>query len=128
VFDLEPAVEESRVRAASKQVARLLPRLAVAAFFAVIGYTKFDSDPQGEWFQMFERIGLGQWFRYFTGAVQLTGSVLLVFERTLAVGAALLGLTMLGAAFVDAVVLGSPVFIIPLMRLFLVATVWATPS
>jgi hypothetical protein len=29
-------------------------------FFVIVGYTKFDSDPRGEWVQIFERIGVGQ--------------------------------------------------------------------
>ena len=103
-----------------------MPRIGVAALFVFIGYTKFDDDPRGEWVQMFERIGMGQWFRYFTGIMQVAGGVLIVFRRTLTVGAAMLAATMLGAAIVDIAVMGSPIFIVPLLLLFLVATVWVT--
>ena len=126
MFELETAVEESRSRAALRSALRIMPRIGVAALFVFIGYTKFDDDPRGEWVQMFDRIGLGQWFRYFTGVMQVAGGVLIVFRRTLTVGAAMLAATMLGAAIVDIAVIGSPIFIVPLLLLFLVATVWVT--
>jgi hypothetical protein len=49
VFELATPVEESRTRAAVTRALRTLPRLGVAVLFALIGYTKFDDDPQGEW-------------------------------------------------------------------------------
>jgi uncharacterized membrane protein YphA (DoxX/SURF4 family) len=128
VFELEAPVEESRARVAIRSALRFLPRLGVAALFLAIGYTKFDNDPKGEWVEIFERIGFGQWFRYFTGAIQMSGGILMLFRRTLTIGAAMLAATMLGAAIVDAIILGSPLLIIPLMLLFLVATVWVTSA
>jgi hypothetical protein len=52
--------------------------------------------------------------------------VLIAFRRTVTVGAALLGATMLGAAAVDVFLMGSPVVVIPLLLLFIIATVWVT--
>jgi len=98
----------------------------MGALFVYLGYTKFDGDPKGPWFQIFEQIGLGQWFRVFTGVVQTLGGVLLMPRRTVTVGAVLTGSTMLGAALVDIFVVGSPIAIVPLLLLFLVATVWVT--
>jgi putative oxidoreductase len=126
VFELETAAPESRSRAAINTALRLAPRLGVAAAFIFIGYTKFDNDPQGEWVQIFDRIGIGQWFRYLTGVLQVGGGLLMIFQRTLTIGAAMLAATMLGAAFVDIVLMGSPMFILPMLLLFIVATVWAT--
>ena len=77
-------------------------RAAIALAFASFGVEKlFGSN----WVPLFAQIGLGQWFRYFTGAVQLTGSALLLIPRTARVGAALIGCTMLGAMFVHMFVL-----------------------
>src|SRR5262249_1066149 len=39
----------------------------------------------------------GQWFRYFTGIVQIAGAVLVLVPRTFVVGIALLACTMAGA-------------------------------
>ena len=126
MFELEAPVEESRARTVFKRVLSALPRAGVGVLFVFIGYTKFDDDPKGEWVQIFDEIGIGQWFRYVTGVVQVTGGLLMPFRRTLTAGAVLLGSTMLGAAIVDGFILGSPMLIIPLMLLFIVATVWVT--
>ena len=46
---------------------------------------------------LFEAIGIGQWFRYVTGILELTGAVLIVVPKTSSVGAALLVAIMVGA-------------------------------
>src|SRR2546430_2861644 len=40
-----------------------------------------DALPISEWVRIFDRIGLGQWFRYFTGALQVTGALLVLIPR-----------------------------------------------
>lgn len=45
----------------------------------------------------FEQIGIGQWFRYVTGFVEVLGVILLWLPNRQAFGAALLGATMVGA-------------------------------
>ena len=105
---------------------RALPRIGLSALFIAIGYTKFNDDPRGEWYRMFEQIGIGQWFRYVTGIIQVAGGALMLFRRSRVAGATLLGCTMVGAAFVDLFIFGSPLVIAPLMLLFLIAVVWVT--
>src|SRR5580698_9900732 len=46
---------------------------------------------------LYEVIGIGQWFRYVTGLVELTGAALILVPKTRVIGAALLAGTMLGA-------------------------------
>ena len=46
---------------------------------------------------LFEAVGVGQWFRYVTGLMELTGALLIVIPRTKFFGAALLSLVMVGA-------------------------------
>jgi putative oxidoreductase len=126
MFELAPSLPESKAGSALRRVLRVAPRVAIGALFVFVGYTKFDNDPKG-WAEIFEQIGLGQWFRIFTGIVQTLGGVLLVFRRTVTIGAVLTGSSMLGAALVDIFVLGQlPFAIIPLLLLFLIATVWVT--
>jgi putative oxidoreductase len=97
----------------------------VVAAFLFIGATKFSSDPHGEWFKIFERIGWGQWFRYFTGAVQISGALLLLTPWTLTIGALLLGCTMVGAMVVDIVVMHAVGFaLLPLILLGVIAATW----
>jgi uncharacterized membrane protein YphA (DoxX/SURF4 family) len=46
---------------------------------------------------LFEAVGVGQWFRYVTGLLELTGALLIVVPRTKFFGAALLSVVMVGA-------------------------------
>ena len=73
---------------------RWLPRIAIALVFVTVGSSKF-SDPM--WVRLFARIGFGQWFRYFTGVMQIAGGVLVLMPRLALVGIAMLACTMTGA-------------------------------
>ena len=55
--------------------------------------------------QLFDAVGFGQWFRYFTGTVEVFSSVLLLMPSQAAVGAALLAVTMIGALIPHATIL-----------------------
>jgi putative oxidoreductase len=73
---------------------------------------------------IFEKIGIGQWFRYVTALVEISGAVLLLIPRLAVVGAALLGCTMTGATIVHlGVIGGNPVPALILLALNLVI-VW----
>ena len=70
----------------------------MAMVFLVEGADKFSNSRL--WIRVFNEIGWGQWFRYFTGAVEIAGALLLLVPLTAWVGAALLMCTMLGALLV----------------------------
>lgn len=72
-------------------------RLAVAVLFVMFGSDKFPSRPGSEWVHIFDQIGLGQWFRYFTGIVEVGGALLVLFPKTAFAGFATLAVTMFGA-------------------------------
>jgi putative oxidoreductase len=78
-------------------------RVAACAVFVGVGATKFES--QSMWVGMFNDIGLGNWFRYLTGALQVAGGLLLLVPRTAAAGAAIAASTMAGAIAVHLFVL-----------------------
>jgi putative oxidoreductase len=69
-------------------------RAGVALAFVIFGAEKLFGEG---WVSLFAGIGIGQWFRYFTGSAQVAGAALLLVPRTARLGAALLGSTMLGA-------------------------------
>lgn len=71
-----------------------LPRIAVALAFGFIGLSKFR-DPM--WIRVFARIGIGQWFRYLTGAMQIGGALLALVPRLALAGIAAIACTMFGA-------------------------------
>ena len=47
--------------------------------------------------QLFDAIGVGQWFRYATGTIEVAGAVLLLIPALSGVGAVLLSAVMVGA-------------------------------
>jgi putative oxidoreductase len=83
-----------------------LPRLGMAIAFLMIGASKFES--QSTWIRTFNEIGWGSWFRYFTGALQILGAVLVLIPRTCVIGIGMLSSTMIGAVLIWIVVLHKP--------------------
>ena len=59
----------------------------------------------GAWVVLYNQIGFGQWFRYFTAAIEIVGAFLVLVPQTVTVGFAMLGGTMVGAMLIDAFVL-----------------------
>lgn len=56
--------------------------------------------------QEFEHIGLGQWFRYFTGGLEVLGALLILTPSLAGVGALLLICIMIGATVTHLFVIG----------------------
>ena len=68
----------------------------LALMFLYSGASKFSA--RGIfWIELFARIGMGEWFRYFTGSLEVVCAVLLLIRRTSAIAAALLACAMAGA-------------------------------
>ncbi|HEY1911410.1 MAG TPA: DoxX family protein [Vicinamibacterales bacterium] len=99
----------------------------VVLAFVAIGASKFNNDPHGQWFKIFAQIGVGQWFRYFTGVMQVTGALLMLTRWTRTLGAAMLACTMIGAALVDIFVIHAVGYALaPLVLLGAVGATWFT--
>jgi putative oxidoreductase len=67
-------------------------RLFLALAFGAAGAAKLAGVPQ--MVQIFDHIGIGQWFRYVTGIVEITGAILLLVPQTGFFGGLLLAVTM----------------------------------
>lgn len=66
----------------------------------------------------FQHIGIGQWFRYVTGGLEIVGAILLLLPQRALVGALLLICIMIGAAITHLFVIGgSPVPAVVLLAL-----------
>jgi len=87
-----------------KTIALWSLQILVAAAFLMAGFAKLSGQPM--MVQMFEKIGIGQWFRYVTGTIELVSAILLLVPRAVPVGAALLVCTMCGAVLTHLVKLG----------------------
>ena len=81
-------------------------RLAVSVVFLSVGASKFDAT--GYWVKLFDQIGLGTWFRYLTGILQVAGALLVLLPRTFPIGIGLLACTMAGAVAIWIVRFGAP--------------------
>ena len=79
-------------------------RGGIALLFASAGADKFTPT----WVTLFQQIGFGEWFRYFTGVVEILGAVLVLIPWTVTAGLALLACTMASAALLLIFVVGHP--------------------
>lgn len=89
-------------------------QIGAAAMFLIAGYGKLSGDPM--MVKVFETVGLGQWFRYLTGALEVIGAILLLTPWFSGLGALLLVAVMLGAVASHLFILGgSPMMAIVLL-------------
>ncbi len=83
-------------------------RILLALAFGAAGAAKLAGVAQ--MVATFEVIGVGQWFRYVTGSIEVLGAVLMLVPATGLLAGLLLGGTMVGATVSHFVVVpGSPV-------------------
>jgi len=90
------------------QVPEYAIRASIALLFFIVGLGKFSSSPGSHWVTMFEQIHFGQWFRYFTGAVESVAALLVLIPRAAIVGLLLLACPTLCASLIVAFVLHQP--------------------
>jgi uncharacterized membrane protein YphA (DoxX/SURF4 family) len=57
--------------------------------------------------ELFDKVGHGQWFRYFTGLLEVAGGIGLLIPRYAFYAAGLLGVVMVGAIIAHVTVLGT---------------------
>ena len=70
-------------------------QIGAAGMFLMIGFFKLSGDLR--MVGLFDAIGVGQWFRFVTGSLEVLGAVLLLIPRLSGLGALLLVGVMLGA-------------------------------
>jgi uncharacterized membrane protein YphA (DoxX/SURF4 family) len=89
-------------------VALWIVRGLLALAFVAAGSAKLYGVPM--LVEEFQHIGLGQWFRYFTGGLEIVGAILLLLPQRALFGAMLLICIMIGATITHLFVIGgSPV-------------------
>lgn len=79
-------------------------RVLVALIFVYEGLDKFGT--RRLWIRVFAEIGIGQWFRYATGIVEIVGAVLLLVPRATFIAAPLLLCTLVGAFLAHIFIIG----------------------
>jgi uncharacterized membrane protein YphA (DoxX/SURF4 family) len=90
-----PALQAPRSPGKALNVALWVFQVLLAAMFFLAGGNKLGGNAQ--MVGLFEVIGIGQWFRYLTGGLEVLGAAALLIPRLSGAGAALLVPVMLGA-------------------------------
>jgi putative oxidoreductase len=80
-------------------------QVVLALEFAMAGLAKVFGDPA--MVEMFATIGIGQWFRYVVGALELAGAVGVLIPRLSGLAALGLICLMVGATLTNVLVLGT---------------------
>jgi len=92
----------------ARNVALWALQILTAATFLMAGFGTLSGYPV--MVESFDKIGIGQWFRYVTGTIEVASAILLLIPRLTPVGAALLVCTMAGAVLSHLFLIGgSPV-------------------
>jgi putative oxidoreductase len=85
-------------------IALWVVQVGTAAMFFMAGGNKLTGNPQ--MVGLFEAIGIGQWFRYLTGGLEIIGAVLLLIPALSGLGGLLLTAVMLGAVATHLLIIG----------------------
>ena len=80
-----------------------LLRVLMGALFLLAAFMKLSSQPM--MVAEFDQVGLGQWFRYFTGSLELVGGLAVLVPRFSAFGALMLLLVDAGACVAQVTIL-----------------------
>src|SRR5262245_21373146 len=101
-------------------------RVALASIFIVVGFVKIPGSIHPMWVRLFERIGFGQWFRYFTALVEIIGGMLMIVPSATLVSGLLLASAMVGALLVHIFVIGVGVQSVVVFALLsgIIAVMW----
>ena len=70
-------------------------QIGATGMFLMVGFLKLSGNPQ--LVGLFEAIGIGQWFRYLTGSLEVAGAILLLIPRTSGLAALMLAGVMVCA-------------------------------
>src|SRR6476660_5648050 len=116
--DMEQLLATS-TQSSSSSVAKIIKvllwvlQIGAAGMFLMVGFLKLSGNPQ--LVGLFEAVGLGQWFRYLTGTLEVAGAILLLIPRMSGLGAFMLAGVMAGAVMTHLFIVGGS----PLMAIIL---------
>lgn len=115
-----PANLPSASRRRALNIALWVLQVLLALAFAATGLSKILG--QAAMVDMFANIGIGQWFRFVVGVLEVAGAAGLLIPRLCGLAALGLICVMVGAILTNVVILGSSI-VLPLIYLILCAVV-----
>jgi len=101
-------------------------RVLIGTAFIFFAFMKLSSQPR--MVAEFAHVGLGQWFRYFTGSLELIGGIGVLIPRVSALGAALLLVVVGGATVAQLFILHGDVIHAIVIALLLATLVYLQRS
>jgi putative oxidoreductase len=99
-----PVESTQRSRSRVGTIALWIVQIATAAMFLFVGSLKLAGVPA--MVGLFDAIGIGQWFRYLTGSIEVVSAILLLIPSLAFYGALLLVPTMVGAVLTHLFIVG----------------------
>jgi putative oxidoreductase len=99
-----PVEATPRSRSRAGTIALWIVQIATAAMFLFAGSLKLAGVPV--MVGLFDAIGIGQWFRYLTGSIEVVSAILLLIPSLAFFGALLLVPTMVGAVLTHLFIVG----------------------
>jgi putative oxidoreductase len=106
---------------AAKIVSWILQSVLALAFLAA-GGAKLAGVPM--MVETFDHVGVGQWFRHVTAAVEIVGAIALLAPGSTVLGAALLSATMVGAIIAHLTVIPSSLAPALVLLVLLLVILW----
>ena len=79
-------------------------QIGAAGMFLMVGFLKLSGNAQ--LVGLFQAIGLGQWFRYLTGSLEVAGAILILIPRMSGLAALMLAGIMICAVFTHVFIVG----------------------
>jgi putative oxidoreductase len=106
LFATTATVDRTRniARVSRGRVVLLVGQFVIAAAFLMAGGSKFGGVPA--MVAMFDAIGIGQWFRYVTGTIEVGSAIALLVPSLAPYGALALVATMTGAVLTHLFIVG----------------------
>jgi putative oxidoreductase len=109
-------------RARTGRIALWALQIGLAGMFLLAGGSKLLGDPA--MVGLFDAIGIGQWFRYLTGLIEVGSALALLVPSFAVFGALALVATMVGAVVVHLFILGVSPALPAILLLGSVGVVW----
>jgi len=112
--------DEGHIKAENKLLWGL--QIVIGLYFIGVSGINFAGTPS--MVEQFDKIGIGQWFRYVTASSQLLGGIALLTPKYSGYGAVLLACVMLGAIIVRVAIIGGNPAVAILLLLVTVFIAW----
>jgi putative oxidoreductase len=103
-------------------IALWVTQVILAAMFLMAGSSKLGGAPA--MVGLFDAIGIGQWFRYVTGTIEIVSAIALLLPAAAVYGALLLIPTMVGAIVTSVFIIHASPAIPLVLLLGVIAVAW----